>query len=64
MTPVSRQPGPGRWPLSPAELARLAGVHVETVRRACRRGRLEAERVSGRLLIPPTAADAYLGRRS
>lgn len=46
--------------LTPAEAARRAGVHAETIRRAIRSGALSASRVGRSLRVSPEDLDAWL----
>jgi excisionase family DNA binding protein len=55
----SRQNGEGT--LSRDELARIAGVSVDTIDRELRRGSLECTRVGRRVRFLPRHVDAYLG---
>jgi len=52
-------------PLSCGEAAELAGVHVETIRRAARSGKLPCVRAGTAVRIDPAGLDAWLttGRR-
>jgi|GEM_PF-7009786 len=47
--------------LTAAELAEIAKVHTETVRREIRRGNLQAQRCGGQLRISKTEAQRWLG---
>lgn len=47
---------------SPQQVADLLGLHVRTVRRYLREGRLEALRIGNRYRIPHDALEAFSGR--
>lgn len=53
--------GPGRM-YSPQQVADLLGLHVRTVRRYLREGKLDAVRLGNRYRIPHEALEAFSGR--